>query len=133
MSRSERVAITTRIALKTFAVLLTVRGLSNFLKPFHFSTGFVFFGFMLDGLANWIISPLFGIFMLATAEALFRMRPRALPLTVAYAAYTTTSMAVFAVVNDQPRPPHYPFYLGLAIGVTWGAAWLLYRHRDQLR
>jgi hypothetical protein len=133
MSGSQRVAATTRVALKTFAFLLTVRGLSNFLKPFDFTTGFVFFGVMLDGVANAILSPLFGIYMLVTAQALFAMRARALPLTLGYAAYTTTSMAIFAVINPQPRPRFYAIYLALAIGVTWGASWLLYRRRDWLR
>ena len=67
--------------LTVFAVLFVVLAISNFSKPFHLDSraGFVFFGVKTSGIANDILGPAFGVWLLVYAIGIWRMRRWALP------------------------------------------------------
>jgi len=123
--------------LSAFAALFALLAVSNLLKPLHFGgaqTGFVFFGTRLSGLPNAIVGPLFGIFLLAYAAGIWRMRRYALPMAWAYAAYVIVNLVMFGAKNVQP-PGEMLFgigYIAVAVGVSSGAAILLTRRKAQL-
>jgi hypothetical protein len=128
-------------ALTTFAVLFAILAVSNLLKPFHFEggdTGFVFFGKRLSGTANAVVGPLFGVFLLAYAAGIWRMRRFALGMAYAYAAYVIVNLVLFNVRTPQPPdagPGYLVFgivYAAVAIGVSSGAAYLLAKRRLEL-
>ncbi len=85
--------------LTVFAVLFVVLAISNFSKPFHLDprAGFVFFGVKTSGIANDILGPAFGVWLLVYAIGIWRMRPWALPLGYAYAAYVITNLVLFTI------------------------------------
>ena len=128
-------------ALTILAMLIALMALSNFHKPFahHPGEGFVFFGARLSGTANKIVAPLFGIMLAVYVYGIFAMRKFALPLGIFYAAYVILNMPLF-ILRYHGTPvlqEHswaylvpYPF---VAIGVSSGAAWLLYRRKADLR
>lgn len=122
-----------RVALKAFALLLFLRALSNFRKPFADTVGFVFFGVVLDGLANLIVSPLFGAYMLITAWAIWTNHRLALPLAVGYAAYVSVSIPLFHAFNPATGTAAamaFTLIFTIAIvGMPWGVVWLLRRER----
>jgi len=118
------------LAIKGFAVLLVVRALSNFRKPFADTVGFVFFGIVLKGIPNLILSPLFGIYMLATAWAIWTRHRLAVPLTFGYAAYVLISIPLYNVFNSPERTPGFILITILMIGLPWGVLWLLQRERS---
>ena len=114
--------------------------LSNFGKTFahHSGVGFVFFGMRLSGTANMIVAPIFGIIIAVYVYGILAMRKFALPLGIVYAAYVIVNMPLFvlryhgtAVMQEHSWAylVPYPF---VAIGVSSGAAWMLYRRRDDL-
>ena len=126
--------------LTILAVLLALMALSNFGKTFthHSGVGFVFFGMRLSGTANMIVAPIFGIIIAVYVYGILAMRKFALPLGIAYAAYVIVNMPLFvlryhgtAVMQEHSWAylVPYPF---VAIGVSSGAAWMLYRRRDDL-
>jgi len=121
-------------------MLFVLMAISNFGKPFSHNpgVGFVFFGTRLSGTRNLIVAPIFGIMLLAYAYGILAMRKFALPLGIAYAAYVIVNMPLFLVrYHGSPvMQEHswayllpYPF---IAIGVTSGAAALLYRRKADL-
>lgn len=114
-------------AIKAFAVLLVLRGLSNFLKPVTDTVGFVFFGIVLKGTANAIISPLFGIYMLITGYALWTRHRLALPLAIGYAGYVSISMPLYNLFNPTPHNLAFVMFTAMMIGMPWGVVWLLTR------
>jgi hypothetical protein len=127
-------------ALTIFALLFVLMAISNFGKPFSHNpgVGFVFFGTRLSGMRNIIIAPIFGILLIVYAYGILAMRKFALPLGVAYAAYVIVNMPLFlARYHGSPvMQEHswaylvpYPF---IAIGVSSGAAALLYRRKADL-
>jgi hypothetical protein len=116
-----------RAAIKTFAVLLLLRGLSNFLKPLTDTVGFIFFGVELKGIANAILSPLFGVYMLATAYALWTRHRAAVPLAIGYAAYVSISMPLYNLFNPTPHTLGFALFTAFMIGMPWGVVWLLRR------
>jgi hypothetical protein len=115
--------------------------ISNLGKTFssHPGVGFVLFGTRLSGRANMIIAPIFGIILAVYGYGIMAMRKFALPLGIFYAAYVIINMPLF-VLKYHGTPvmqEHswsyllpYPF---VAIGVSSGAALLLYRRRADLR
>ena len=126
--------------LTILAVLLALMALSNFGKTFthHSGVGFVFFGMRLSGMANMVVAPIFGIIIAVYVYGILAMRKFALPLGIAYAAYVIVNMPLFvlryhgtAVMQEHSWAylVPYPF---VAIGVSSGAAWMLYRRRDDL-
>src|SRR5258706_16026028 len=123
-------------ALTVFAVLFGLLAVSNLLKPLQIGsqTGFVLFGKRLSGLPNTIFGPLFGLFLAAYATGIWGMRRRALPMGIAYAIYVVVNLILFTVRMPQ-EPGHLLFgivYMTVAIGVSSGAAVLLWRRQNEL-
>lgn len=127
--------------LTILALLLALMVISDFHKPFahHPGEGFVFFGTRLSGMANMIVAPIFGIILAVYVYGIFAMRKFALPLGIFYAAYVILNMPLFILTyhGTPVMQEHswaylvpYPF---VAIGVSSGAAWLLYRRKADLR
>lgn len=134
MERSKRGAV-----LTVFAILFAILAISDLAKPFRLegpTTGFVFFGTRQAGLANDILGPLFGIFLLVYAAGIWRMRYFALPMAHAYAAYVIINLIVFSTRNanapDQPGIVFSLVYVVIAVGVSLGSAILLTRNKAQL-
>jgi hypothetical protein len=125
--------------LTVFALLFALMAISNFGKPFSHdpNVGFVFLGARLAGLPNMIIALIFGIILALYAYAILAMRKFALPLGFFYAAYVIVNLALFVTRNPPSAMANhswaflvpYPF---IAIGVSSGAAALLYRRRTAL-
>ena len=117
--------------LTVFAVLFTLLAVSNFLKPFQLTsdTGFVLFGRRLSGTPNALAGALFGIYLLAYAFGIWRMRRYALAMGYVYAGYVILNLILFNVRN--PPPPSIAYhvfgivYAIIAIGVSGGAAYSL--------
>jgi hypothetical protein len=127
--------------LTILALLLAVMALSDFGKPFAHNpgVGFVFFGTRLSGVSNTIVAPIFGLMLAVYVYGILAMRKYALPLGIFYAAYVILNMPLFilryhgtAVLQEHSWAylVPYPF---VAIGVSSGAACLLYRRKDDLR
>ena len=125
--------------LTVFAVLFALLAVSNFLKPLQIGgsrTGFVLLGQRLTGTANAILGPLFGLYLLVYAAGIWRMRRYALAMGWAYAAYVVVNLLLFNVLT--PRPPGAGYlvfglvYVGVAVGVSSGAAWALTKRKDAL-
>jgi hypothetical protein len=121
-------------ALTVAAVLFALLAVSNLLKPLQLGgaqTGFVFFGARLSGTANTVAGPIFAVILAAYATGIWRMRPWALPLGVAYALYVTANLLLFPL--RTPSPPDVgagykvfvAVYAVVALGVSWGTAYLL--------
>ena len=129
-------------ALTTAAVLFGILAVSNLLKPFQLGgeqTGFVFLGERLSGTANTILGPLFGLYLAVYAAGIWRLRPWALPVGCAYAAYVLVNLLLFNV--RMPPPPDAGAgwkifgltYATVALGVSLGTCWLLAVRRGDLR
>jgi hypothetical protein len=121
--------------LTTFAILFALLGVSNAMKPLEASEtqGFVLLGHRLAGTPNLIAGPAFALYLWIYALGIWRMRRWALPLGVAYAAYVVVNLIAFIRVSGDVPP--WPFMLGyavIAICVSSGAAYLLWRRRDEL-
>lgn len=121
-------------ALTVCAILFGLLAVSNLLKPLQLGgdhTGFVLFGERLSGTANAIAGPAFALYLAAYAAAIWRMRPIALPMGTAYAAYVVVNLVLFVV--RTPQPPGMGarlfglVYSVVAIGVSAGAVVLLRR------
>lgn len=123
-------------ALTAAAVLFTLLALSNLSKPLELNPeqGFVFLGHRLRGVANGIMGPLFGLYLLAYAGGIWRMRRWALGMGVAYAGYVVVNLVCFTLFGP-PQEGSLLFglvYMLIAVGVSGGAAWLLARRREEL-
>jgi len=129
------------VTLTIFALLLALMAISNFGKPFSHNpgVGFVFFGTRLSGAPNMIVAPIFGIVLAVYVYGILAMRKFALPIGIFYAAYVIVNMPLFLVKyqGTAVMQEHswayllpYPF---VAIGVSSGAAWLLYRRKADMR
>ncbi|HYB90505.1 MAG TPA: hypothetical protein VEC38_05610 [Candidatus Binataceae bacterium] len=125
------------VALTIFAAAFMLMAISNFSKPFHYvpTLGFVFFGTRLSGIANDIVGPLFGLFLLIYGLGIWRMRRYALPMGYAYAAYVILNLIIYNVKHGGM--PEFPLagqlaYIAVAVGVSSGAAILLSLRRADL-
>ena len=126
--------------LTILAILLALMALSNFGKTFthHSGVGFVFFGMRLSGTSNMIVAPIFGIIIAVYVYGILAMRKFALPLGIVYAAYVIVNMPLFVLryhgtpVMQEHSWAYLVPYPFVAIGVSSGAAWMLYRRRDDL-
>jgi hypothetical protein len=123
--------------LKTFALLFGLMALSNFLKPFAYTetTGFVLFGARTSGATNVIASCTFAVFLLIYAQAIWTEKRRALAFGGIYAVYVVANLVLWTF--RKPEGADNPllflvFYLLIAVGVSGGAAGLLYRVRERL-
>lgn len=127
--------------LTILAMLLALMAISNFGKPFadHPGVGFVFFGTRLTGTANLIVAPIFGMLIAVYVYGILAMRKFALPLGIFYAAYVIVNMPLFILkyhgtpVMQEHSWAYLVPYPFVAIGVSSGAAWLLYRRKTELR
>jgi len=124
-------------ALTTFAILFVVLAISNFLKPLQLDaqTGFVFFGTRLTGTANLIMGPLFGIFLAEYAAAIWNMRRYALWMGSRYAIYVVLNLIFFNLKYGAGASGGWLFaivYLVIAVGVSSGSAYVLYRRKAEL-
>ncbi|MGH7818969.1 MAG: hypothetical protein ACREQ9_04275, partial [Candidatus Binatia bacterium] len=92
--------------LTTLAVLMGLLAISNLMKPVsqafapESSAGFVLFGRRLQGVANAVASPAFGVFLATYAWAIWSRRRLAVPMGLLYAAYVPVNLVLFAL--DPP-------------------------------
>ncbi len=121
------------------AVLFALLGVSNLLKPLQIGgaqTGFVFLGQRLSGMPNTIAGPIFGIFLLAYASAIWKMKRLAMPMAHAYATYVILNLILFSMRNEQPPGISYQIfgvvYAAIAIGISLGAAVQLTKRKAEL-
>jgi len=127
--------------LTTLALLFGLLAVSDLAKPLEASLGgglrpgFVLFGHRLSGPANAVVGPLFGLYLLVYAAGIWRVRRWALPMGVVYAAYVIVNLILFTLRDPEPIREGVLFgaiYALVAIGVSWGAVWLLSQQRDVL-
>ena len=114
-------------ARKLVAVLIALRSLTNFVKPFRPGAAFVVFGRLRHGFAATVVAPLFGIAMLVYAALLFRGHAAARPLAVAYALWATVNVALFPLLEGVPTqfaPRMYVLFAVPGIVIPWLAVWL---------
>jgi len=121
--------------LTIFAVLFAILAVSNFSKPLgRGGAGFVFLGTKTSGLANDILGPAFGLYLLIYVVVIWRQKRWAVPMAWAYAIWVPLNMALFTMKTPQnwQSPAFGLIYLVIAIGVSWGSAILLTQRRAQL-
>ncbi|MGD9763624.1 MAG: hypothetical protein AB7V27_07920 [Candidatus Binatia bacterium] len=126
--------------LTVCAVLFVLLGISNLLKPFQMGgedVGFVLFGTRLRGVANAIVGPLLGVYLLIYAHGIWTMRRFALGMGHAYAAYVILNLLLWHLNRSTPRTPAetavWIAYAAVAIGVSLGAAIALTKRKAELR
>ena len=122
--------------LTTFAVLFAILALSIISKPLSGGrAGFVFLGTKTAGLANAILGPAFGVFLLIYAAGIWRRKRWAVPMSWAYAAYVPINLTLFTIKTPErwQSPIFGLVYVAVALGVSWGSAILLTRRRARLR
>jgi hypothetical protein len=125
-------------ALTVFAVLFGLLAVSNLLKPLQLtsSAGFVFFGRRLDGVANMIVGPLFGVLLAVYSYGIWNMRRFAMPIAHAYATYVILNLILFTfqVPEGYTLPMAFmAVYAVIAIGVSLASAILLTQRKAELR
>jgi hypothetical protein len=126
--------------LTVISVLLVLLAIEDVLKPFHLeggTTGLVFFGTRLSGVADAIFAPLFGLFLLFYASTIWRMRRVALTVAYGYAVYVVINLMLFTMKNPAPAARSEQIfgivYSILAVAITWGTAIYLSRRKADLR
>ena len=128
--------------LTTLAILMGLLALSNFSKPLgqamqpESDAGFVFLGHRLHGAANAVMGPLFGVLLAAYAYGAWTRRSWVVPLAAAYAAYVVANLILFVTTAPPAQNQSLAFmvaYTAVAIGVSAGGAWYLYRNRHRLQ
>lgn len=121
--------------LTTFAVLFVLLAISNISKPLSGGrAGFVFLGTKTTGVANAILGPAFGIFLLVYAVGIWRQKRWAVPMGWAYAAYVPINLVLFTIKTPESwqSPVFGLVYAAIALGVSWGSAIMLTRRRTRL-
>ena len=114
---------------KVLAVLIALRAVTNFGKPFEPESGFVIFGALLGGAWTTVVAPLFGAAMLAYALLLWQDRRAARPLGVAYALWATANVVLFPLAEGVPaqfQPWMYAMFAVPGIAVPWLAVWTVW-------
>src|SRR5262245_13887780 len=117
------------IVRKALAVLIGLRGLTNFGKPFSRGAGFVAFGKLTHGIGATVVAPLVGLVIVAYAWGLWKGRTWALPLGVAFALWSTVNVLLFPLVEGVPSniaPSLYELFATGGIAGPWLAVWLLW-------
>ena len=136
MNKSDRGPLLTVLAL-----LFGLLAFSDLTKPLQASLGaglrpgFVLFGHRLSGTGNAVVGPLFGLYLLVYAAGIWRMRRWALPIGVVYAIYVIVNLTLFTFRDPEPMHEGVLFgviYAVVAVGVSWGAVWLLSQRRAAL-
>lgn len=126
------------VVLTIFAICFALMALSNFTKPLKMSpnVGFVFFGVKLSGIANTIVAPIFGIMLAALSYGIFTMKRFALPIAHFYATYVILNLILFTMrvrgTQDMPPVGFWIIYIGIAVGVSLGAAIILTTRKTEL-
>src|SRR5262249_59819328 len=87
---------------RTLALLIAIRGLTNFGKPFGAGSGLVVFGRLMHGVWSTVVAPLLGVVILVYAWTLWQARPAARPLGIAYAIWATVNVLLFPVLQAMP-------------------------------
>ena len=127
--------------LTLLAVLFGLLALSNLAKPLEaglgggLRPGFVLFGHRLSGTANAVVGPLFGLYLLVYAAGIWRRRRWALPVGTVYAVYVIVNLTLFMLRDPEPMREGVLFgaiYALVALGVSWGAVWVLSQRRAAL-
>lgn len=121
--------------LTVCAILFALLGISNASKPLEAGAthGFVLLGHRLSGTPNLIAGPAFALLLWAYAAGIWGMKRWALPLGCVYAAYVLVNLIAFVSVSpDVPPLLGMLVYAAIAIGVSSGAAYLLYVRRNEL-
>ncbi len=124
--------------LTTFAVLFVILAISNFLKPLEMGgeqTGFVLLGTRLHGGPNMIFGPLFGAYLVLYAYGIWHMKRWALPMAYAYAAYVVLNLILYTMLTSSTELGGTAFgiaYIAIAVGVSSGTAYALYRRKAEL-
>ena len=130
--------------LSIFAILFAVLAVSNLLKPLQIlgeETGFVLFGTRLTGTANLIAGPLAGVYLLAYAYGIWRMKRFAVGMAHAYALYVVLNLLLF-MYQGPPNAAEpssvvasvlFAAYPIVAVGVSAGAAIVLTKRKHALR
>jgi hypothetical protein len=126
-------------ALTILAILFAILGLSDILKPLRLEgkgTALVFLGKQLSGAPNAILGSLLGIFLLAYAAGIWRMRRYAIAIGYGYAIYVTINVTLFSLRNTMPPSPGLRIlgivYVVFALALSWGTPTLLRRHQAEL-
>ncbi len=121
--------------LTVCAILFALLGVSNALKPLEASAtqGFVLFGQRLSGTPNLVAGPLFALLLWSYAAGIWRLRRWALPLGCVYAAYVILNLVLYTRASAEAPPAVFMLvYVLIAVGVSSGAAYALYRRRAEL-
>lgn len=126
-----------RLLLRSCALLFAVMALSNLLKTFAYTEGigFVLLGQRLSGLPNVVFGLAFAAFLAAYAWTIWSERRVAVTLGAAYALYVLANLVLwnFRKPDGAETPLIFNIpYLVAAIGVSGGAALLLWRQRERL-
>ncbi len=134
---AQRDAAPGRILLRAFALLFAWMALSNTLKPFasEAATGFVLLGERLTGTPNAVAGLTFAALLAAYAVSIWRESSVALKLGIFYAGYVIVNLVLWNFRKPEGADAPLLFalpYLASAIGVSSGAAWLLWKHRARL-
>jgi hypothetical protein len=126
-------------ALTILAALFIILAVTDILKPFHLegpTTGLVFFGTRLSGVANAVLGPALGIFLIAFGVGIWRMRRYALTVAIVYAIYVSLNLVLYAARNPPPADRTQQLagiiYTIVALAFTWGTALVLSRRRADL-
>ena len=132
-----RDAVPGRILLRSFALLFALMALSNVLKPFAYTAtvGFVLLGQRLSGTPNVIAALVFAALLAVYAYMIWTEHRYALRLGIAYALYVVANLVLWNFRKPPGTQLSLVFmvpYLIAAIGVSSGAAALLWRHRARL-
>ena len=117
-------------ARKIVAVLIALRAVTNFGKPFQPGSGFVVLGHLLHGVATTFVAPAVGGLMLVYAWTLWRGAASALPLGVVYAVWATLNVMLFPLIEGVPErfaPWMYWVFAVPGVVVPWLAVWLARR------
>lgn len=121
--------------LTTFAFLFALLALSNISKPLSGGkAGFVFLGTKTAGVADSLLVPLFGLFLLIYGLGIWRQKRWAVPMAWVYAAYVPINLVLFTLKTPErwQSPVFGLLYAAIALGVSWGSAILLTRRRVHL-
>jgi hypothetical protein len=126
--------------LTTLAVFMGLLAISNFSKPISQSlapestAGFVFFGQRLEGMANAVVGPLFGLLLAAYAYGVWTLKAWVWPLAGAYALYVIANLILFSLSlpPDQGGGLFGLVYMVVAVAVSGGGALYLFLYRDRL-
>jgi len=129
------------LLVTVLALLFGLLAFSDLTKPLQASLGaglrpgFVLFGHRLSGTGNAVVGPLFSLYLLVYAAGIWRMRRWALPVGTVYAVYVIVNLTLFMVRDPEPMREGVLFgaiYAVVAIGVSWGAVWVLSQRRAAL-